>query len=290
MIPSAHCVQQPHQPFWSENQKLRIHQVPSAIDNLIWLIEYEPGKCAAVDGPSAKQVLAYCEQKNLHLTTIINTHTHADHIGINRDLQRRGMLHKLRVIGAAARAEEIPGISEKVADGDTIQLGETAGLVMLTEGHINGHISILLSNILFCGDTLFAAGCGYLFDGPPEKMHHSLQRLASLPPETLVCCAHEYTEDNLRFAWSLEPDNLALKDRIIETLKQRALGRSVVPSTIALERQTNPFLRFHSPSITQELARWEHRFTHDDPASIFAATRLHKDQKHYRKQPWPPQY
>ena len=129
-----------------------MHQIPAAQDNLVWLIEYHPGHVAAVDGPSAKETLLYCNDNNLILDTIINTHTHGDHIGINRDLSRRGLLKNMRVIGAKARYKEIPGITDMVEDGDSIFLGDIRGIAMRTDGHIDGHISYLFSDLLFCGE------------------------------------------------------------------------------------------------------------------------------------------
>src|SRR5690606_4633145 len=156
------------------------------------------------DGPDAEATLEHVRAHGLRLTTILNTHTHGDHVGINRDLERRGLLGGMRVFGAAKKASEVPGLTDQLNEGDRFALFGQDVAVMLTEGHIDGHISFLVDCLLFSGDTLFGAGCGYLFDGPPAKMHDSLYRLASLPAETRVFCAHEYTEDNLRFAHSVE--------------------------------------------------------------------------------------
>ena len=145
----SHTVQYPHPPFQSSCSSFTVHQVPAAQDNLIWLIEYKPGHVAAVDGPSAKETLEYCSIHNLVLDTIINTHTHGDHIGINRDLAKRGLLSTMRVIGAKARHKDIPGITETVEDGDEIILGTARGVAMRTDGHIDGHISYLFSDVLF---------------------------------------------------------------------------------------------------------------------------------------------
>ncbi|MEC7984932.1 MAG: hydroxyacylglutathione hydrolase, partial [Myxococcota bacterium] len=270
-------------PFYSRCKNLKIHQIPAASDNLIWLIEYEPGFVAAVDGPSAKEVLIYCRQHALELTTIINTHTHGDHIGINRDLQRKGMLSKIRVVGSKSRRDQIPGITEGVEDGDQVQLGSACGTVFLTEGHIDGHVSYLFSDVLFCGDTLFTGGCGYLFDGPPSKMYHSLQRLASLPDHTKVCCAHEYTIDNLRFAISVEPQNTMLQERYHQTVSICQNGGSVVPSTMLDERQTNPFIRTESAELQENLQRFYPDLQTDDPVAVFTRCREHKNRKLYRR-------
>ena len=156
---------------------------------------------------------------------------------------------------------------------------------MLTEGHIDGHVTFVLDGVLFCGDTMFGAGCGYLFDGPPPKMWNSLERLAALDGAHRVCCAHEYTQDNLRFAWSVEPGNPDLAQRIKATWALRAEGRSSVPSTIEVERKTNPFLRHASPIIREHVARAMPEWSLSSPAEIFAATRALKDRKDYRDLP-----
>lgn len=281
----THVVSRPAEPFRSASGVLTVHQLPAATDNLVWLVVAEDGEAAAVDGPDAEAVLSYCGEHRLRLTTIFNTHTHGDHVGINRDLEGRGMLRTMRVVGPARAAQAVPGITERVDEGDTVTFGGVTARVLLTEGHIDGHVSFVMDGVVFCGDTLFGAGCGYLFDGPPEKMHDSLTRLAALDAATRVACAHEYTQDNLRFAWSVEPDNPDLVERIVSTWKQRARGECTLPSTIELERRTNPFLRHASPTLREHVARAfpERRLT--TPAEIFAATRALKDRKDYRAIP-----
>lgn len=278
----SHTVQHPHPPFLSSCKLITVHQIPAAHDNLVWLIEYKPGYVAAVDGPSAKETLQYCAKNHLVLDTIINTHTHGDHIGINHDLARRGLLDNMRVIGAKARHRDIPGITEMVEDQDTIILGDICGVAMRTDGHIDGHISYLFSDVLFCGDTLFTGGCGYLFDGPPKAMYESLSRLRDLPPHTKVCCAHEYTMDNLCFALSVEPQNKNLQERYEQGSRIRNSGGTLVPSTIGLECATNPFLRWDQPEIIHSLQQMT-KARLNTPDEIFAATRRCKDSKKYRK-------
>lgn len=279
-----HTVQNPHPSFSSECGSFVVHQVPAAQDNLVWLIEYEKGRVAAVDGPSAKEVLGYCTHHNLSLDTIINTHTHGDHIGINRDLERKGLLKNIRVIGARSRCHEIPGITEMVQDGDIIQLGSISGMAWRTDGHINGHFSYVFSDVLFCGDTLFTGGCGYLFDGPPKAMQQSLLRLRSLPAHTKVCCAHEYTIDNLLFALSVEPSNTDLLRRYERGKQIREAGGTLVPSTIEMECKTNPFVRWEQKEIIDSLRIQMPNLPLDTPAQIFAATRKCKDSKRYKIQ------
>ncbi len=277
-----HTVTEPNPPFSACDGALRVHRVPAARDNLVWIAEcVETGDCAVVDGPSADEALAYAQAHGLRLVAVWNTHTHGDHVGINRDLERRGLLAGLRVVGPARAAADVPGLSQPVDEGDSVTLGALTARVMLTEGHLNGHVSYVLGDVLFCGDTLFAGGCGYLFDGPAETMFRSLVRLAELDGATRVCCAHEYTQDNLRFARSVEPDNAALAERIERVAAIRARGGCTVPSTIAEERATNPFLRPGSPSLRAEVARQLPGADLSTPAATFAATRRLKDTKAY---------
>ena len=260
---------------------LEVHQVPAWTDNFIWLIVSPALKeAAAVDGPEAAPALRLCEKLGVRLTTILNTHTHLDHIGINHSLHGHA---DLRVVGPKSRAAEIPGITEPVGEGDEFDLFGVPVRVLLTEGHIDGHISFVVDGGVFCGDTMFGAGCGYLFDGPPRKMYESLQRLAALPGDTRVYCAHEYTQDNLRFAWSVEPDNPALAARIQSAWRTRAEGRSTVPSTIALERNTNPFLRPFSKTLMSRVSEALPNHPMGNPTEVFTATRALKDAKNYKR-------
>ncbi|MAQ16443.1 MAG: hydroxyacylglutathione hydrolase [Sandaracinus sp.] len=277
-----HVVTRPREPFTSADGRLEVHQIPSWKDNLIWLVVCkETGEATAVDGPEAAGVLAYCEEHGFRLTQVLNTHTHPDHVGINRDLEKRGLLDEVQVVGPGRKAEAVPGIDRGVDEGDEVMIGTCTGRVLLTEGHIDGHVSYVFDDLLFCGDTLFGAGCGYLFDGPPAKMHASLEKLATLPADTKVCCAHEYTEDNLRFAWTVEPDNEALAQRIREVWALRARGECSVPSTMGEERATNPFLRTSSATLRDRVAHAMERVLESD-GDVFAATRALKDRKDYK--------
>lgn len=279
-----HVVKHPTPVFVSQSGALEIHQVCAWQDNFVWvMVDRQTGKAAAVDGPDASGALALCERLGVQLTTVFNTHTHPDHIGINRDLEGLGLLSELRVVGSSRAANPIPGLNTPVSEGDVTNFGSVTGQVMLTEGHQNGHLSYLFDDILFCGDTLFAGGCGYLFDGPASAMHASLQRLAGLPPETRVCCAHEYTQDNLRFAFSVEPQNPDLRARVADAWTRRERGESTVPSTIADERATNPFIRVNSPELQAQVAAQLPAADLSTPDRVFAATRKLKDSKRYKR-------
>ena len=280
----AHAVSRPTAPFLAAGGRLEVCQVPAAQDNLIWVvIDPQAKEAAAVDGPDAAAVLDYCGARGVRLTAVLNTHTHFDHVGINADLERRGLLRGLRVVGAKATADAVPGLTEPVDDGSAVQLGPVEGQVLLTEGHMNGHISFVFDDLLFCGDTLFAGGCGRVFDGPAEKMHASLERLAALPESTRVCCAHEYTQDNLRFAWSVEPDNEQLAARIREVWATRASGGSAVPSTVGAERATNPFLRGSSLTLRRAVASAMPDARLETAVEVFRATRALKDRGDHRR-------
>ena len=269
-----HAVTRIPAPFSVCEGAARVHLVTAWTDNLIWILEcVSTGEAAVVDGPEAGPTLAYCEREGLNLKTILNTHTHPDHIGINKDLAKRGLLDGFRVVGNPERP--IPGLNAPVKAGDTVQVGALTGEVLLTEGHQDGHLTYRFGDAVFCGDVLFGGGCGYLFDGPPAKMHASLMRLAAMPGATKVFCAHEYTQDNLRFAWSVDPDNAELAERIRHDWATRAEGGCTIPTTIGLERATNPFLR--AEAIKARVAP-----SLSDPAEIFAAARRLKDGRAYK--------
>ncbi len=266
--------------------RLELYRLPAATDNLVWVL-VDRANCAAlvVDGPDAETLVPFLEAQGLKLTHLLNTHTHPDHIGINNDLKRRGMLDGVQVVGCRSTSAFVPGITTFVGEGDEVVFGGVTGRVMRTDGHIDGHICFLFGDVLFCGDTLFTGGCGYLFDGPPQAMFDSLMRLAGLPGETLVCCAHEYTEDNLHFAWHVEPSNEALQARIRRVWEVRGAGGCTVPSRLEEERATNPFLRPGSIELVKRVRVGMPEADLTTWAGVFAATRALKDRRDHRKVP-----
>lgn len=274
-----HVVSVQPEPVLSPGGRLRITALPAATDNLVWILEdLATQTVAVVDGPDAQAVEAWEERTGQHVSVLLTTHTHGDHIGLHRRWETTGRLATMEVLGSAAPAAPIPGLTRALVDGDRIRIGATEGEVFRVDGHQNGHLAYRIDGALFCGDTLFAGGCGYLFDGPPSAMFASLMRLAALPDETLVCCAHEYTEDNLRFAATVEPASPALEARMRAVTALRAAGRCTLPSTIGEERATNPFLRPGSPSIREALGL-NPSHAHEE---VFAAARALKDTGAYR--------
>ena len=254
---------------------MRIIQIPVLRDNYAYLIVCEKTNEAAVVDPSeAEPVMRQVEKEKVELRAILNTHHHRDHTGGNVGLLEHC---SLQVYGHTVDQERIPGLTHPLDDGDEVKLGELRGKVLYIPGHTRGHIAYLFENKLFCGDTLFVAGCGRLFEGTAEQMHGSLNKLQQLPDDTLVYCGHEYTEKNLQFALTLEPNNRKLVGKMQSVRSLRAKGISTVPSTMVQEKETNPFLRWNSQEIQDHLKRSFPNLA-SDPVSVFARVRELKDQ------------
>ena len=222
---------------------IEVHMFPCLNDNYGFLVhEPQSGMTACVDTPEAAAINQALAAKGWKLTHILNTHHHFDHAGGNEALKQQWAC---TIVGAANDAARIPGIDVRVADGDQYQFGAATVTVLEVPGHTSGHIAYYFAadGIAFVGDTLFALGCGRLFEGSPAQMWNSLQKLMALPDETVVYCAHEYTQSNAAFALSVEPGNPALAARAEEIARLRADGKPTVPTSIALEKATNPFLR-----------------------------------------------
>ena len=251
---------------------LQIHQFPCLSDNYSWLVhEPEANVTAVVDTPEVPAILRALDETGWPLTHILNTHWHPDHAGGNEELKAKT---GCQIIGPRAEAARIPGIERQVGDGDEVKFGNATAKVFDVPGHTAGHIAYWFAQdkVAFVGDTLFALGCGRLFEGTAQQMWTSLQKLMALPPETKVYCAHEYTQSNARFALSVDPDNAALVARAKEIDAMRAKGIPTVPSSIGLELATNPFLRPMSESLQRSLG-----MTGADPVAVFAETRRRKD-------------
>jgi hydroxyacylglutathione hydrolase len=222
---------------------LEIARIPVLSDNYVWLA-HEPasGETVAVDPALAEPVLEEAARRGWRIGQIWNTHWHPDHTGGNAAIKAAT---GCTITGPAAEAARIPTLDRTVKEGDQVALGALTATVMEVPAHTAGHIAyhVAEADTIFVGDTLFAMGCGRLFEGSAAQMHENLQRFAALPGETRVYCAHEYTLSNGRFAVTVEPDNLELRERMIRVETARAAGEPTVPTTIALERATNPFLR-----------------------------------------------
>ncbi len=252
--------------------KLEIHQFPCLNDNYGVLVhDPETNVTASIDAADAGAVEAALAEKGWTLTHILNTHHHYDHTAGNEALKAKtGCL----IVGPKKEAASIPGIDVELAEGDSYALGSFKAEVFETPGHTAGHIIYWLpeAGVAFVGDTLFSLGCGRLFESTPETMWRSLQKVAALPPETTIYCGHEYTLSNARFALTIEPDNKDLQARAREVEELRAKGEPTLPTTLAQELATNPFLRPDSPAIQRQLGmegrpEWE----------IFGEIRRRKD-------------
>jgi hydroxyacylglutathione hydrolase len=253
--------------------------VPQLSDNYAYvLIDPATREAAVVDCAEAGPVLAEIERRGVRPVAVLATHHHYDHVGGNQDLL--AAVPDLRVYGSAADAPRIPGITDRLRDGDGVGFGTIRGRAIMIPAHTSGHVAYYFpdARAVFTGDTLFAGGCGRLFEGDAAQMMSSLGRLTGLPDETRVYCGHEYTEKNLRFAAMLEPGNRALAEKLARVQGLRREGGFTVPSTIAEERATNPFLRTESSEIAASVRERVPGLPPRDPVALFAAIRALKDR------------
>jgi hydroxyacylglutathione hydrolase len=251
-----------------------IYQFLCLKDNYGVLIhDSETGATAAIDAPDGEAVVAAAKAKGWTITDLLITHHHADHTqGIPGV---RVAFPDVRVTGPAKEAARIRGLDVTVGEGDFVRVGALEASVIETPGHTAGHIAYYFEEdeVAFCADTLFALGCGRVFETPLDVMWASLCKLAALPAETQVYCGHEYTEANARFALTIEPENALLKARAERIAELRQEDKPTVPTTIALELATNPFLRAEQASVRQALGMADR-----EPAEVFAEIRTRKDK------------
>ena len=247
---------------------LKIETILCLKDNYAYLVS-DAGLCAVVDPSEPGPVEAALKARGLKLTHILNTHHHGDHTGGNAALKKS---HGAIVVGPAKDRDRIPGIDIGVEEIKDWRFGEHRVRILEVPAHTSGAIAFVFPDAVFTGDTLFAMGCGRLFEGTPAMMHASLAKLAALPDDTLVYCGHEYTLNNGRFALTLEPDNQDLKTRMKDVEARREKGEPTVPSSIGLEKRTNPFLRTGSAQIRAVL-----KMETADDVAVVAQIRRRKD-------------
>ncbi|MGD9912981.1 MAG: hydroxyacylglutathione hydrolase [Rhizobiaceae bacterium] len=251
---------------------IRVEQFMCRTDNFgVLLHDPASGRSALVDAPEERPILEAIERTGWKPDTLFITHHHPDHVEANLALKEK---FGLEIIGPAAEAAKIPGIDRTVKDGDELTFGGESVQVISTPGHTAGHVCFYFpkSATIFTADTLFALGCGRLFEAPPPVMYDSLTKLARLPLETIVYCGHEYTQSNAKFALTIDPTNSALKERAAEIDRLRAGGKPTLPTTIGAELSTNPFMRWHDPVIRRNLG-----MVKASDAEVFTEIRKRKD-------------
>lgn len=249
--------------------------VPAFADNYIYVLrDAASGKVGVVDPGDAAPVRAELERRGWPLTHIFLTHHHDDHIGGARELKDR---YGASVVGARADAHRIPGLDVMLGGGDRTMFGDQTARVFAVPGHTSGHIAFWFeaADSLFCGDTLFSLGCGRLFEGTPAQMWDSLQELRALTDHTRVYCGHEYTQSNGRFALTVDPGNAALHRRMEEVAELRDRNQPTIPTSIGMERRTNPFLRADDPGVQAAVG-----MAGAPAVEVFAELRRRKD--HFR--------
>ena len=244
----------------ARESSLEIVAVPAFADNYLWLVhDKNSSETAVVDPGDAAPVLAEAVARGWHIGQVWNTHWHPDHTGGN---QKVVSATGATLSAPAAEAHKIAEIDAGLKEGDSVRLGAHVGEVWEVPGHTLGHIAFVFrdAGVAFVGDTMFAMGCGRLFEGTPEQMFTAFARLGELPDDTLIYCAHEYTLANARFAAAVEPDNAEIADRLAAVEAARERGEATVPTTLAAERSTNPFLRASGIAQFTERRAWKDRF------------------------------
>jgi len=253
--------------------QLEIHQFPCLEDNYGVLIrDADAGVVASIDAPSADSVREALKDTGWTLTHILTTHHHWDHTDGNLALKSET---NCKIVGPRAEASKVPGIDEQVGEGDTFKFGNFELKVFDTPGHTAGHIIYWVpeANVAFVGDTLFAMGCGRVIEGTMDQMWNSVEKVAKLPPETMLYCGHEYTIANAKFALTVEPDNAALQARMKQTEELRAQGKPTLPTKLADELATNPFIRADSAEIRKVIGMPD-----ASNAEVFAEVRERKNR------------
>lgn len=253
-----------------------IHRLPALVDNYIFLLHDRQTNQAAVVDPAESEPVLDCLQKlGTDLVAIYNTHHHGDHVGANRELLAQ--YPGLKIYGGAEDQGRIPGQTVFLQDGDRLSFAGREATVYFVPGHTRGHIAYYFApgsgetiGDLFCGDTIFAGGCGRLFEGTPAQMVQSIDKLRQLPDQTRLWCAHEYTLGNLKFALTVDPDNKDLQERFQTVQGDRQRGQATIPSWLGIEKRTNPFLRWDNPAIQSKVGMTE-------PARVFGKLRGMKD-------------
>jgi hydroxyacylglutathione hydrolase len=255
-----------------------VELLPAFADNYIYLVsDSDIGLAFVVDPGDADVVLGALKKRDLHLSLILNTHHHKDHVGGSEKLQRE---YGAPIIGPAKEQARITNMSRGVGQGDSVTFSTLRGDVIETHGHTAGHIAFYFPQLkaLFCGDTLFSLGCGRLFEGTAAQMWDSLKVLRALPDDTLIYCGHEYTEANAKFALAIDKNNVALQARAKQAADLRKAGKPTLPTNMAIEKQANPFLRVDQPELHKALAKSGLALQGTDPAAIFGAIRTAKDR------------
>ena len=253
---------------------LTVHQFPCLTDNYgVLLHDPATGATASVDAPDADPILAALAERGWTLTDILVTHHHADHTQGIPKLKER--FPAAKICGPAREADRIPNLDIQVREGDVVSVGSAKARVIETPGHTLGHVAYHFGDdgVAFCGDTIFSLGCGRAFEAPYAVLWNSLQKIAALPAETQLYCGHEYTQANAKFALTIERDNPRLAARVEEVARLRSAGKPTLPTTVAAELATNPFLRAEEPSVQAAVG-----MAGADPAAVFGELRSRKDR------------